>query len=222
MEAEDKRKADAERQDKRRQRLAAVGIRPMTAQFPEADRPLVRDLSHRVLDGQPIRQAMRALGGMNEPEPGEASAELSSELEAARNRIAEVEREAEKRLAEIEAAKAREGILLAERDAARTAEADVERQRQALEAELNATKATAVAERGKARAKAIDAQAATKDAEAARKQVMEVLDRAGAAEGVIRQVRNLPGLKGRLVRWLAGDVLEQRADGDKGADAKFP
>lgn len=69
---------------------------------------------------------------------------------------------------------------------------------------------------------AIDVQAATKNAEAAQEQVVEALGQAGAAERVIRQVRNLPGLKGRLVRWLAGDLLEQRADGDKGTEGKFP
>jgi hypothetical protein len=173
MGIEDKRRADAERQENRRKRLALIGIKPMTVQFPESDRPLIRDLSRRVLGGEPVRQAMRALGGSNEPEPGEASAELLAELETSRNRLVTVEREAEKQRAEIETqAKTRERILQAERDAARAAEAE----RQS------------------------EAQDATRTAQ-------EAKERAEKAEAAIRQAKALPGIKGRLVRWLAGDVL---------------
>jgi DNA repair exonuclease SbcCD ATPase subunit len=183
----DKQKSDAERQKRRRQRLADVGIKPMTVHFPEPDRPLVRDLSRMVLDGQPIRQAMRALGGSNEPESGEASGKLLAELGAARNRIAEIEREAEKWRGEIEArAETRERTLQAERDAAKAAETE-----------------------GRARidAATVEAQEAAKATQEAERRATEALRRAEKAETAIRQAKTLPGLKGRLVRWLAGDVL---------------
>jgi hypothetical protein len=201
MGIEDKRKADAERQDKRRQRLAAVGIRPMTVQFPEADRPLVRDLSRHVLDGQPIRQAMRALGGSNELISDEASAELRAELEALRNRVAEVESEAKNRQAEIETVKGRERALLAQRDAALVAESS---EREKAE--------TAMAEARTASDKAVDAEG----------RASGTLRRAKAAEKIVRKVQDLPGVRGWLVRWLAGAVLEQQVDNAAETEAKFP
>jgi hypothetical protein len=41
----------------------------------------------------------------------------------------------------------------------------------------------------------------------AQERIGEALQRAEKAEAAIRQAKTLPGLKGRLVRWLAGDVL---------------
>ncbi|HQT89939.1 MAG TPA: hypothetical protein PK677_15595 [Acidiphilium sp.] len=41
----------------------------------------------------------------------------------------------------------------------------------------------------------------------AQKRTLETLQRAEKAETAIRQAKTLPGMKGRLVRWLAGDVL---------------
>jgi hypothetical protein len=176
----DKQTGDAERQKRRRQRLADVGIKPMTVHFPEPDRPLVRDLSRRVLDGQPIRQAMRALGGANEPGLGEASVELLAELDAARNRIAEVEREAAERHAKIEAlAATRERAFQAERDAAKAAEAEMRS----------------------------EAQETARSARDERNRATEAVRRAERAEAAIRQAKAIPGIKGRLVRWLAGSVL---------------
>lgn len=46
-------------------------------------------------------------------------------------------------------------------------------------------------------------------AQAAQKRTMEALQRAKKAEAAnLRQVKRLPGIRRRLVRWLAGDVLE--------------
>jgi hypothetical protein len=42
----------------------------------------------------------------------------------------------------------------------------------------------------------------------AQERATEALMRAEKAETTIRQARSLPGVRGRLVRWLAGDVLE--------------
>jgi chromosome segregation ATPase len=71
----------------------------------------------------------------------------------------------------------------------------------AVEAERDAAKAAEDAAQGKA-------QAAIEAAAAAQERVTETLGRAQTAEAAIQQVRSLPGLKGRLVRWLAGDALE--------------
>jgi hypothetical protein len=174
----DKQQSDAERQQRRRQRLADVGIKPMTVHFPELDRPIVRDLSRMVLAGQPIRQAMRLLGGTNEPEPDSdrASVELRAELEAAQSRIAAVELDAEKRRADIEV---------------------IERHMQALQAERDAAMRGQVAEREKAQLAVTEAQ----------KRTLEILQRADKAEAAIRQAKALPGIRGRLVRWLAASVL---------------
>ena len=41
----------------------------------------------------------------------------------------------------------------------------------------------------------------------AQKRTLETLQRAEKAETAIRQAKAIPDIKGRLVRWLAGDVL---------------
>ncbi len=78
----------------------------------------------------------------------------------------------------------------------------------AAEAERDAAKTAEKAEREKAEAAAAEARATARDAEAVREQFVEVLGRAEKAEATIRQAKSLPGVKGRLVRWLAGAVLE--------------
>jgi hypothetical protein len=153
--------------------LAARSIRPVQVLAPESAHPLLRQAARLMIrDDEPMdpRAALRQIGGANEPGELDTAPELRSELEAAKARITQIEREAE----------TREQALQAERDAARAAEA---------------------AEREKAQATAAKAQKAVRAAEKA-------LGRAEKAERAIEQARNLPGLKGRLVRWLAGDVLE--------------
>jgi hypothetical protein len=194
--AKNSREGNQDRNKRYREALAVRGIRPIQVLVPESAHPLIRQAAGLMSrDDDPLepRAALRLAGGSNEPNEVDASPELRAELEAAKARIAQIEREAE-----------------------------AERQRKGLEAELNASKAAAVAERGKARAMSIDLQAAAIAAEAARGQATEALGRAAKAEAAIRQARSLPGLKGRLVRWLAGDMLEQQADEDKGIEAKFP
>jgi chromosome segregation ATPase len=129
-------------------------------------------------DNDPMepRQAIRLVGGANEPEAGNRTVVLLDELEAARSRIAAIELDAEKRRAEIEA---------------------IERHMQALQAERDAAMRGQVSERERAQIAVTDAQ----------KQTLETLQRAEKAEAAIRQAKTLPGMKGRLVRWLAGDVL---------------
>lgn len=49
---------------------------------------------------------------------------------------------------------------------------------------------------------------ATRELQAkAQKKIEEALQRAEKAERAIRQARSLPGIKGRLVRWLVRDML---------------
>jgi chromosome segregation ATPase len=156
---------------------------------PEA-KQLIREaakLMTRTDDPLEPRAALRKVGGANEPEPTFAAPALVVELEVAQRRIIEIERQVEARRLETEAEK---------------------RQRQALEAERDAARAAEAAEREKAQATAAEAQAAATAAQEAQKRATEALQRAKAAETAIRHARSLPGLRGRLVRWLAGDVLE--------------
>ncbi|HQT90347.1 MAG TPA: hypothetical protein PK677_17745 [Acidiphilium sp.] len=190
-----KQTSDAERQKRRRQRLADVGIKPMTVQFPEPDRFLVRDLSRRVLDGQPIRQAMRVLSGVNEPETDASPVELLVELDAARNRIAEVEREAEKRRVEIEE---RDELLRAAHDRAVH-----------LQAERDAARAAEVEGRAKIDAVTVEAKEAATAAQEAQGRATEALQRAVKAETAFRQAKTMPGIKGWLVRWLVAGLADR-------------
>lgn len=159
------KEADPKRQDRNKRYRAGLeerGIRAFQVVAPETAKGLFRraaELMTRDNDPMEPRQAMRLIGGANEPESGDVSPALAAELEAARNRIIEIECEAEaRRVTMLEA---------------------VERHREALEAERN---------------------------EAA-KSAREAHSRAEAAESVIRQAKNLPGFRGRLVRWLVGGVL---------------
>jgi hypothetical protein len=67
-----------------------------------------------------------------------------------------------------------------------------------IEAEAVRQKAILEAEREAARMSEAKAQ----------EQAKEALGRAEKAETAIRQARSLPGVRGRLVRWLARDALE--------------
>lgn len=176
--------SSGQRRNKRyRQSLAERGMKPFQVIAPEETRDLFRKAANLMTrDNDPMdpRAAFRLVGGANEPEPGEASVDLLAELDAARSRITAVEREAEQRRAEIEAEK---------------------RQRQTLEAERDAARAGEVAGLAKV-------QETTSEAMKAARAAQDALRRAEKAETIIRQAKSLPGLKGRLVRWLAGNVLE--------------
>ncbi|MDA8120665.1 MAG: hypothetical protein M0Z85_11675 [Gammaproteobacteria bacterium] len=122
--------------------------------------------------------ALRQAGGTNEQDLDRASSHLAGELNTARARIAEVEEQAEALRADVEA---------------------YERQRQALATELGSTQAAAAAEREKAQVSAHEVQKAIK-------QASEALRRAKRAEAAIHRIKAIPGLRGRLLRWLAGDI----------------
>ncbi|MGC9271555.1 hypothetical protein [Acidiphilium sp.] len=179
-----------ERNKRYRTGLEERGIKAFQVVAPETAKGLFRraaELMTRDNDPMEPRAAMRAAGGANEPEPREGAPALLAELDAARNRIAEVERDAAMRQAEIEVlAEAREWALQSELDAARAAEAEG---------------------RAKIDVATVEAKDAAKDAREAQERATEALQRAEKAETAIRQAKTMPGIKGRLVRWLAGDVL---------------
>ena len=176
--AKNSRDGNRERAARRRAALAERGIKQVLLMAPEQAHPLLKQAATLMTrDDDPLepRAALRRAGGANEPEPGEASPGLAAELEAAKARIAEIERQAEARLAiVIEAA---------------------ERRRLALEQE-------------KAQASAKEAQKAVKAVHDAEGRAAAVLQRAEKAEATIRQAKAMPGLKGRLIRLLAGEILK--------------
>lgn len=188
--AKNSREGNRERAARRRTGLAARGLEQFQVIAPSEAKLLIRraaDLMTRETDPVEPRSALRQVGGVNEPEPDGTPPDVVAELEAARKRIAEMERQAEaSRIITSEATK---------------------RRNQVMEAELDAARAAEEAERKKARETVLEAREAARAAQEAQGRVAEALQRAEKAETVIRQAKSLPGLKGRLVRWLAGDVL---------------
>lgn len=181
--AKNSREGNQNRNKRYREALAARGVRPVQVLAPEAAHQLIRQaagLMTRDNDPMDPRAALRKIGGANEPDETHAIPEAVAELEAAKARIMQVEQESE-------AGK---------------------RQRQALEAERDAARAAEAAAREKAQVTATEAQAAASTAQEAQKRATEALGRAEKAETAIQQARSLPGVRGRLMRWLAGDVLE--------------
>ena len=176
--AKNSKDGNRERAARRRAALAERGIKQVLLMAPERAHPLLKQAASLMTrDDDPLepRAALRRAGGANEPEPGAASPGLTAELEAAKARIAEIERQAEARLAiVIEAA---------------------ERRRLALEQE-------------KAQASAKEAQKAVKAVQDAEGRAAAALQRAEKAEATIQQAKAMPGLKGRLIRLLAGNVLK--------------
>ena len=176
--AKNSRDGNRERAARRRAALAERGIKQVLLMAPEQAHPLLKQAATLMTrDDDPLepRAALRRAGGANEPEPGEASPGLAAELEAAKARITEIERQAEARLAiVIEAA---------------------ERRRLALEQE-------------KAQVSAKEAQKAVKAVQDAEGRAAAALQRAEKAEATIQQAKAMPGLKGRLIRLLAGNVLK--------------
>lgn len=188
---DDSEKTSGQKRNKRyRQALAERGIRPFQVIAPEHTREMFREASRLMTsedDPMEPRAAFRRVGRANEPDETHIAPELRADLEAAKARVAQVEREAESRRAEIEA--------------------KAQRERQ-LQAELDAARAAVAAEHEKTEATAAEVQVAVIAAQEAQGRVTEALDRAAKAEAAIQQARSLPGLKGRLVRWLAGNALE--------------
>lgn len=77
----------------------------------------------------------------------------------------------------------------------------------ALEAELDAAKRATTTEQKRNAAIVAKVQSLEKGASDAQKRADQVLGRAKKAETAIRQAKTMPGIRGRLVRWLAGGVL---------------
>lgn len=185
--AKNTREGNRERAARRRAELAHRGLEQFQVIAPPAAKPLIRDAARLMTrDDDPLepRAALRRAGGANEPEPGEMSPDLIAELEAAKTRIAEIERQAEARRIEIEAA---------------------ERQRQALEAERDAARASEAEARKKVAAGArlvLEAQ----------EEVIEADRKARRAWAPVRRIRTMPGLRGRLARWIA-DVRPEDPEG---------
>lgn len=180
MSRETMKDADSRRQERNkryRTGLEERGIKAFQVVAPETAKGLFRRAAALMTrDHDPVepRQAMRLVGGANEPELGENGPALIDDLDRARKRIVEIERQAEaRRIITAQAVERRKRILEAERDAAKMAE---------------------LIERQKAQAIAMEAQQAQ--------------ERADRAETVIQRTKALPGIKGRLVRWLARDLLE--------------
>lgn len=188
--AKNSREGNQARKKRYYQALAERGIRPLQVLAPEAAHPLIKQaisLMTREVDPVDPRIAMRQAGGANEPEPREASPELTAALEAAKARIAEVERQRK--------------ALETERDAARAAEAA------ALEdVRLAAAEAHTARQRGQEAQE--KAEAAHNQVEKARERATAALERAERAEATVLRAKSLPGLRGRLMRWMAGDVLD--------------
>ena len=186
--AKNTRTGNQNRNKRYREALAERGIRPVQVFAPEAAHPLLKQAAGLMTrEQEPVepRAALRQVGGANEPGPEDAvSPDLAAELQAARAKIEAIEREAAER------------------------QAEAERQRQALEARLDAAKASEVAAQEEARWLAAEKRTAARLTRETQERAKEALERAEKAELTIRRTKSLPGLKGRLVRWLAGDVLE--------------
>lgn len=188
--AKNSREGNRERAARRRGGLAARGLEQFQVVAPSEAKPLIRQAAGLMIrETDPIepRSALRQVGGANEPDP-------DSELEAMRERVIAGQQ------AEIEALERQRKALAAERDAAGAAEAA------ALEdARLASEEVRKARDLGR---KAMErAEAAHMRAEKAREQAAGALERAKKAEATVRRARMLPGLRGRLLRWIAGDAL---------------
>ncbi len=80
-------------------------------------------------------------------------------------------------------------------------------QRAILEAERDAARAAEAEGRTKIDVATVEAKEAARAAQEAQDRATEALQRAEKAETAIQQAKTMPGIKGRLVRWLIGDVL---------------
>ena len=177
--AKNSRAGNRERATRRRAALADRGIKQILLMAPEQAHPLLKHAA-----GLMIRSD-------NPMEPREALRQVGGANEL------EPDDPSAKLLAELDEARSR--IAAIELDAQkRGAEIEAaERQIKTLEAELDAAK--------ESEAKKISE--AKQVIQEARNRAKAALGRATQAEGTIKQVKALPGIRGLLVRWLAGDVL---------------
>lgn len=177
--AKNSREGNRERAARRRTGLAARGLEQFQVIAPSEAKPLIRQaVDLMTREADPVEPRAALRQVGGANDPGPDGA--SPDV-----------------VAELETARAR----IATAEVLRIEiEAEAERQRWALETELDTARAAAAKAEEKRQAITIEAQEAGKAAQ-------EALQRAKKAEDAIRQAKSLPGIKGRLVRWLAGDVL---------------
>jgi hypothetical protein len=177
--AKNSREGNQSRNKRYREALAERGIRPVQVFAPESAHPLIRQAAGLMIrDDNPL-----------EPRAALRQVGGANELEPddpSAKLLAELD-EARSRIAAIELDAQKQG---AEIEAA-------ERQIKTLEAERDAAK--------ESKAKIISE--AKQVIQEARNRAKAALGRATQAEGTIDQVKALPGIRGLLVRWLAGDIL---------------
>ena len=167
-----------QRSERLRARRGEAGLAQVSGWVPKERRAYARE----------VLEALARGANSLPPDPEQAAALEAAQIEAGRARAAEAEAQAA-----LVQAKEHGQILAAQLDATR--------------AERDAAKAAEAAEREKVQATAMEAQAAARTAQEAQEQAAEALGRAEKAETAIRQARSLPGVRGRLLRWLAGGVL---------------
>lgn len=98
--------------------------------------------------------------------------------------------------------------LIAALDAAKARIEAGERQRKALAAERDAARAAEAVALEEAKLAAAEGHTAHQLASEAQDRAEAAHLRAEKAEATIRQAKSLPGFRGRLVRWIAGSVLD--------------
>jgi chromosome segregation ATPase len=182
-----------ERSGRLRARRDAAGLAQVSGWVPKERRAYARE----------VLEALTRGANSLPLDPEQAAALEAARIEADAAKAAEAEAQAA-----LTQARKHGQALVAQLDATRAEIEAEKRQRQALEVERDAARAAEATEREKAQATATEAQAAAIIAEEAQERATEALGRAEKAEATIRQARSLPGVRGRLVRFLAGDVLE--------------
>lgn len=181
-----------QRSERLRARRGEAGLAQVSGWVPKERRAYARE----------VLEALARGANSLPPDPEQDASLEAAQIETDRARAAEADAQAA-----LVQAKEHGQVLTAQLDATRAEIEAEKRQRLALEAERDAARAAETAERKKAQTTATEAQAATRSAQEAQERAVEALGRAEQAETAIRKARNLPGIKGRLVRWLAGDVL---------------
>lgn len=177
--AKNSREGNQTRNKRYREALAERGIRPVQVLAPESAHPLIRQAANLMTrDGDPMEPRAAMRAAGGANEP---------ELDGASAEL----------LAELEAARSRIAVVELDAEKRRAEIEAIERHMKALQTERDAAMRGQVTEREKAQLAVTEAQ----------KRTLETLQRAERAETAIRQAKTMPGIKGRLVRWLAGDVL---------------
>jgi chromosome segregation ATPase len=177
--AKNSREGNQTRNKRYREALAERGIRPVQVLAPESAHLLIRQAANLMTrDGDPMEPRAAMRAAGGANEP---------ELDGASVKL----------LAELEAARSRIAVVELDTEKRRAEIEAIERHMKALQTERDAAMRGQVTEREKAQLAVTEAQ----------KRTLETLQRAEKAEAAIRQAKTMPGIRGRLVRWLAGDVL---------------